>query len=103
MAIVYVGQKSKYSAKKGIKPFAKPKKPKVYEQGVYEPAKVFRRETNADNVPSRIGNGYWCGSKKVDEVYTGNNVIGIATMHKSNAVPVFTNEQAKETATMRRG
>ena len=103
MGIVYVGQKSKYSAKKGIKPFAKPKKPKVFLQGVYKPEPVYRRETNADLVPSKIGSGYWCGNKKVDNTYTGNNVIGIATMHKSNAVPVFTDEQAKETATMRRG
>jgi hypothetical protein len=35
--------------------------------------------------------------------YTGTQCIGISTMHKSNAVPVFNQQQAVETATMRRG
>ena len=30
-------------------------------------------------------------------------IIGIGTMHKSNAVPIFTDEQAKDISTMRRG
>lgn len=34
--------------------------------------------------------------------YTGSNIIGVATMHKSNAVPVFSDKEAKEVATMRR-
>lgn len=34
--------------------------------------------------------------------YTGNKIIGIGTMHKSNAVPIFTEEQAKDISTMRR-
>ena len=34
--------------------------------------------------------------------YTGNEMVGIATMHKSNAVPVFNSEAAKDLATMRR-
>lgn len=38
-----------------------------------------------------------------DKRYTGNVVIGIATMHKSNAVPVLAPEDAKEIARMRRG
>lgn len=35
--------------------------------------------------------------------YTGDKIIGIATMHKSNLVPVFSHEQAVDTAQMRRG
>ena len=34
--------------------------------------------------------------------YTGNKIIGIGTMHKSNAVPVFSDEEAKAISTMRR-
>jgi hypothetical protein len=37
------------------------------------------------------------------KVYTGTKVKGIATMHKSNAVPVFSDEEAHDIATMRRG
>jgi hypothetical protein len=36
------------------------------------------------------------------KVYTGTMVKGIATMHKSNAVPVFSDEQAIDISKMRR-
>ena len=36
------------------------------------------------------------------KVYTGTKVKGIATMHKSNAVPVFSDEQAIDISKMRR-
>jgi len=36
------------------------------------------------------------------KVYTGTKVKGIATMHKSNAVPVFSDEEAVDIARMRR-
>ena len=34
--------------------------------------------------------------------YTGTKILGIGTMHKSNAVPIFSDEQAVEISTMRR-
>ena len=37
-----------------------------------------------------------------NKVYTGTMVKGIATMHKSNAVPVFSDEQAVDISRMRR-
>ena len=36
------------------------------------------------------------------KVYTGTMVKGIATMHKSNAVPVFSSEEAVDISKMRR-
>ena len=36
------------------------------------------------------------------KVYTGTKVKGIATMHKSNAVPVFSDEEAVAISSMRR-
>ena len=36
------------------------------------------------------------------KVYTGDKVNGIATMHKSNAVPVFSDEEAVDISKMRR-
>jgi hypothetical protein len=36
------------------------------------------------------------------KVYTGTKVKGIATMHKSNAVPVFSDEEAIAISSMRR-
>jgi hypothetical protein len=34
--------------------------------------------------------------------YTGDKIIGIGTMHKSNAVPIFNDEAAKDISKMRR-
>ena len=42
------------------------------------------------------------GTKSAPKVYTGTKVVGIATMHKSNAVPVFSSEEAVEISKMRR-
>ena len=42
-------------------------------------------------------------AKKEEMVYTGTEIIGIAQMHKSNAVPVRGKKQATEIANMRRG
>ena len=39
---------------------------------------------------------------KEPKVYTGTKVKGIATMHKSNAVPVFSDEEAVDISRMRR-
>jgi hypothetical protein len=39
---------------------------------------------------------------KPSKVYTGTKVKGIATMHKSNAVPVFSDEEAIDISKMRR-
>ena len=39
---------------------------------------------------------------KPAKVYTGDKVKGIATMHKSNAVPVFSDQEAVDISSMRR-
>jgi hypothetical protein len=41
-------------------------------------------------------------TKAPDKVYTGTAIKGIGTMHKSNAVPIFSDEQAVDIAKMRR-
>ena len=40
--------------------------------------------------------------KPADKVYTGTKVKGIGTMHKSNAVPIFSDEEAVDISKMRR-
>lgn len=42
------------------------------------------------------------GNKRESVKYTGTLVKGIATMHKSNAVPITSGEQAIEISAMRR-
>ena len=41
-------------------------------------------------------------SSKPASKYTGTKILGIGTMHKSNAVPVFSDEEARDISTMRR-
>jgi hypothetical protein len=57
------------------------------------------RET--PSYPSLNSNVYGCG-KKETVFYTGDKMKGIGTLHKSNAVPIFTDEEAKDQANMRR-
>lgn len=39
---------------------------------------------------------------KQSQQYTGDSIIGIGTLHKSNAVPIFSNQEAEDIAKMRR-
>lgn len=57
--------------------------------------------TTTYGIPSRDTGGV--ALKKETMQYTGNNILGIGTLHKSNAVPVFSQDEAKEIARMRRG
>jgi len=57
--------------------------------------------TTSTHIPSRVTAGG--STAAVTKVYTGDKILGIATMHKSNAVPVFSDEQAVEISRMRRG
>jgi len=59
----------------------------------------YRRET--PHYPS-LNSGYHDTTKKAAPVYTGDKMIGIGTLHKSNAVPIFNTEDAQEQAKMRR-
>lgn len=45
----------------------------------------------------------WVPCVKVkDNEYTGTKVKGIGTMHKSNGVPIFSDDEAKDISSMRR-
>ena len=87
----------------------------LYRRGEYKPKVTknktlskswevtsYTRETNnREQYPSNgdgIGNCY----KKENNTYTGTLITGIATMHKSNAVPVTNQKQAIDIANMRR-
>ena len=66
---------------------------------------IYKLNTPEDrstrHIPSVSTPGH--STATVHKVYTGTKVKGIATMHKSNAVPVFSNEEAVEISKMRRG
>jgi hypothetical protein len=67
---------------------------------------VYRLETpvgrtNTHHIPS-LNTGGGVAALAPAKVYTGTKVKGIATMHKSNAVPVFSDEEAVDISKMRR-
>jgi hypothetical protein len=79
----------------------KPKKQKQ-EFTNYKPNEPMRRQT--PHYPS-CGDGVGNGFKKEAHVYSGERqLLGVATMHKSNMVPIFADkkEDAKDIASMRR-
>ena len=57
--------------------------------------------TTSHNIPSR-NTGEGIASSKPVQQYTGTKMKGIGTMHKSNSVPIFSDEEAVAIATMRR-
>ena len=61
----------------------------------------FRRDADVHYASVDIGSPSVCEAPAKKE-YTGTLVKGIATMHKSNAVPVIDQEQATDIANMRR-
>jgi hypothetical protein len=56
---------------------------------------------NTNHIPS-LNSGAGVATLAPAKIYSGNKILGIATMHKSNAVPVFSNEEAVEISKMRR-
>jgi hypothetical protein len=67
----------------------------------YRPGPKMYRGADAPKIPSRDSGG-GNATLKAPNVYTGTKVKGIATMHKSNAVPVFSDEEAIDISKMRR-
>lgn len=79
----------------------KPKKPitKTVSSVHTLNAPVYKRQT--EHIPS-LNTGLAWAPAHSKKTYTGSKMLGIGTLHKSNAVPVFTEEEAKDMAKMRR-
>lgn len=74
---------------------------KVFTSNNLSPRVPPGRETKF--IPSLDTGHKGAVSSKPAQMYTGTKIIGIGTLHKSNAVPVFSNDEAKDMARMRRG
>jgi hypothetical protein len=74
---------------------------KVEDFKPYEPKQSYRRQT--PNYPSTSDKIDGFAPKKEPTKYTGDYITGIATMHKSNLVPISSKKQAIEVSQMRRG
>jgi hypothetical protein len=83
--------KQKHAPKRAVfsKSFTNSKMPRI----------VIPRGT--DHIPS-LNTGVGTAVRAPDKVYTGNSVVGISTLHKSNGVPVFSKEEAIDISKMRR-
>ena len=55
-----------------------------------------------DGIPS-IDTGVGLAARPADKHYTGDAMIGIGVLHKSNSVPIFKQEDAEAISKMRRG
>lgn len=62
---------------------------------IYPPG---REPVNIPSRPDTVG----IAAAPAPKVYTGTKIKGIGTMHKSNAVPIFSDEEAEDIARMRR-
>jgi hypothetical protein len=67
----------------------------------YTPPKISQRGSATLALPS-LNSGQGVAARAADKVYTGSAIKGIGTMHKSNAVPIFSDEEAVDISRMRR-
>ena len=79
---------------------------KKRDRGLSAPAwtpqpQPYRRDTGP-KIASKNSTDMTPATVAPPKVYTGTKVKGIATMHKSNAVPVFSDEEAIDISRMRR-
>lgn len=69
---------------------------------IYKP-KTPVRYTDRKQYPSVMGTGLAVCAKSQPQTYSGEQkLLGIATLHKSNMVPVFAKQDAEDIARMRR-
>lgn len=62
---------------------------------------VIRAGSSTSHIPS-LDNQHGLASKKESPQYTGENMIGIGQLHKSNAIPVFRGNDVIDLGKMRR-
>ena len=108
-SLVYTNQRSKLS-----------KKQRAAREALLKEQRAIKRELKASQTNNSSGlestttyyrdtpriasrdTGLGVAVMRAAPVYTGDKMIGIGQMHKSNAVPVFRQEEAQELASMRR-
>jgi len=91
-------------------------KAKLKELGVEQETKRRKRALSADLLTLKVtippgretpyiasrDTGWVPCTSPANQLYTGTKVKGIGTMHKSNAVPIFSDEEAVDISKMRR-
>jgi hypothetical protein len=91
-------------------------KAKLKELGIEQETKRKRRALSTDSLTLKVtippgretpyiasrDTGWVACTTPANQEYTGTKVKGIGTMHKSNAVPIFSDEEAVDISKMRR-
>ena len=72
----------------------------IRKSDISNTSNINHRSTN--HIPSKPDSVVGAVTIKQTPQYTGDKIIGIGTMHKSNAVPIFSDKEAKDISTMRR-
>lgn len=67
-----------------------------------EPFKVLRPGAEDYKECKSLNTGAHVAAKAPQKKYTGDQIVGLAVMHKSNIVPIFNAQAAKDVASMRR-
>ena len=75
---------------------------KVTIASIDHPRVVIDPKRSTDHIPS-LDTGSGNTAKKTPQQYTGDAMLGIGQLHKSNAVPIFKAEDAVDISKMRRG
>ena len=73
-------------------------------RGAFQPLQgrsIYPPGREPANIPSKTDT-VGVAAAPAAKVYTGTKIKGIGTMHKSNAVPIFSDEEAREISSMRR-
>ena len=94
---------SQYDAKSDkydIKPTSKPTR-SVKIAAIDHPRVVIDPKRLTNHIPS-LDTGSGTTAKKAAQQYTGDAMLGIGQLHKSNAVPIFKAEDAVDISKMRR-
>ena len=98
-------QKASWQAlldKYDIKPTGKTTHTITRVAAIDHPITVVDPKRLTNHIPS-LDSGSGVATKKEVQHYTGDAMIGIGQLHKSNAVPVFKAEDAIDISKMRRG
>lgn len=109
--IIYTSQRSKLSKKQRAARETLLKEQRAIRQDLKrETSQSIPKFSFVDPTPMRRSTlrpasrdtGLGVATKREPLLYTGDKMIGIGQMHKSNAVPVFRQEDAEDLARMRR-
>jgi hypothetical protein len=66
------------------------------------PGRTNTKHLKSLNASEALGDQEYRGTFKASPKYTGTKMLGVSVLHKSNGIPVFSNEEIKDISKMRR-